>query len=106
MLGVAGGELIIPTMIFLFGTNIVTAGSASILISLSLISVGLWRYWRIGALSSRARHSADHHGNEPGSILGAALGGLAIGVLSAPALKLLLGCILFAAAAKTLLSRE
>jgi len=49
LLGVAGGELLIPTLIFIFRADIRTAGSASILISLCLISVVLWRYWRIGA---------------------------------------------------------
>ena len=34
MLGVAGGELLIPTLMFIFGADIRTAGSASILISL------------------------------------------------------------------------
>ncbi len=64
LLGVAGGELLIPTLIFLFGADIVTAGSASILISLCLISVGLWRYWRIGALPPRQRCAAHSHGDE------------------------------------------
>jgi uncharacterized protein len=34
VLGVAGGELLIPTLIFIFGADIRTAGSASIVISL------------------------------------------------------------------------
>jgi uncharacterized membrane protein YfcA len=34
MLGVAGGELIIPILIFAFGADIRTAGTASVLISL------------------------------------------------------------------------
>jgi uncharacterized membrane protein YfcA len=48
LLGVAGGELLILALILVFGVDIRTAGSASILVSLCLISVGLWRYWRIG----------------------------------------------------------
>src|SRR5438128_1050458 len=46
VLGVAGGELLIPTLIFIFGADIRTAGSASILISLGIVLMGLWRYWR------------------------------------------------------------
>jgi uncharacterized membrane protein YfcA len=46
--GVAGGELQIPTLTFMFGADIKTAGSASILISLGVVLSGLWRYWRIG----------------------------------------------------------
>src|SRR5260370_21020614 len=53
VLGVAGGELLIPTLIFVFGADIRTAGSASILISLGVVAIGLWRYWRIGATPKR-----------------------------------------------------
>ena len=60
LLGVAGGELLIPTLIFVFGADIVTAGSASILISLCLISVGLWRYLAARRLSARAGRPSDH----------------------------------------------
>ena len=44
VLAVAGGELLIQTLIFIFGTDIRTAGSASILISLGIELMGLWRY--------------------------------------------------------------
>lgn len=46
LLGVAGGELLIPALILVFGSDIKTAGSASILISLGVVLVGLWRHWR------------------------------------------------------------
>jgi hypothetical protein len=35
---------------FIFAADIRTAGSASILISLCLISAGLWRHWQLGTL--------------------------------------------------------
>jgi uncharacterized protein len=44
MLGAASGELLIPTLMFIFGADIKTAGSASILISLGVVLSGLWRY--------------------------------------------------------------
>jgi uncharacterized protein len=50
VLGVAGGELLIPALILIFGTDIKTAGSASIIISLGIVSMGLWRYWRADAI--------------------------------------------------------
>jgi uncharacterized membrane protein YfcA len=50
VLGVAGGELLIPALVLIFGADIKTAGSASILISLGVVSVGLWRYWRVDAI--------------------------------------------------------
>ena len=46
LLGVAGGELIIPTLILGFGVDVKAAGTASLLISLPTILVGLWRQRR------------------------------------------------------------
>src|SRR5918998_1873186 len=40
LLGVAGGELIIPTLVFAFGADIKTAGTASLLISLPTVAGG------------------------------------------------------------------
>ena len=105
LLGVAGGELLIPALIFVFGLDIRTAGSASILISLCLIGVGLWRYWRIGAFPRGRGIQRITSAMSFGSILGAGLGGLALAVVPIGSLKLLLGCILVAAAGKTLITR-
>jgi uncharacterized membrane protein YfcA len=44
ILGLAGGELLIPTMMFIFGADIKTAGTASIVISVCVVTSGLWRY--------------------------------------------------------------
>src|SRR5918994_7091825 len=41
LLGVAGGEIIIPTLVFAFGAGIKTAGTASLLISLPTVAVGI-----------------------------------------------------------------
>ena len=41
ILGVAGGELLIPTMMFIFGADVKTAGSASIVISVFVVASGL-----------------------------------------------------------------
>src|ERR671914_1735033 len=40
LLGVAGGELIIPTLLFVFGADIKTAGTAKLPISLPTVAVG------------------------------------------------------------------
>jgi uncharacterized membrane protein YfcA len=53
ILGVAGGELLIPAMMFIFGADIKTAGTASIVISVCVVTSGLWRYWRIDAIETR-----------------------------------------------------
>ena len=46
LLGVAGGELIIPTIILLFAMDIKLAGSLSLAISVPTILMGLYKYRR------------------------------------------------------------
>ena len=46
LLGVAGGELLIPTLVLLFGLDIKLAGSVSPAISLPTMLVGFARYSR------------------------------------------------------------
>jgi len=74
LLGVAGGEFLIPTLILLFGTDIKLAGSLSLAISLPTMLVGLARY-------SREQSFRVWRANKPfaaamalGSILGACAG--------------------------------
>ncbi len=106
MLGVAGGELLIPTLMFIFGADIKTAGSASILISLGVVLMGIWRYWRLDAIPTGRGIQRLTSAMAMGSIIGATLGGLAVAYAPAAALKVLLGCVLLAAAGKTLLSHS
>lgn len=106
ILGVAGGELLIPTLMFVFGAGIKTAGSASILISLCVVLSGLWRYWRLGAIPTGRGVQRITGAMGAGSILGALLGGLAVAFAPVAFLKVLLGCVLLAAAGKTLAHRE
>src|ERR671912_29630 len=51
LLGVAGGELIIPMLVFAFGADIKTAGTASLLISLPTVAVGVLRHRRLGSFA-------------------------------------------------------
>jgi uncharacterized membrane protein YfcA len=99
-LGVAGGELLIPTLVFAFGADIHTAGSAALFVSIPTVCTGLWRYGRLGLLP--CRHTLLRIGLPMGveNLVGAAAGGLLAGSASAEALKLLLGGILMAAALK------
>ena len=46
LLGVAGGELLIPTFVLLFGADIKLAGSLSLAVSLPTMLVGFARYSR------------------------------------------------------------
>ena len=79
VLGVAGGELLIPTLMFVFGADIKTAGSASILISLVIVTMGLWRYWRMGAIPRGRGVQRLTLAMSSGSILGAVVGGCSRG---------------------------
>ena len=99
-LGVAGGELLIPTLIFVFGADIHTAGSAVLFVSIPTVCMGLFRYHCMGLLPGRATllRIGTPMGTE--SLIGAAAGGAFAGTTSAEVLKLLLGIILVAAAFK------
>jgi uncharacterized membrane protein YfcA len=100
MLGVAGGELIIPTLIFAFGADVKVAGTASLIISLPTIMVGLFRYARRGAFTDRAPLRETVAPMGAGSIIGALIGGVLVGIVSAAFLKLLLGIVLIISAVR------
>jgi len=94
LLGVAGGELLIPTFVLLFGLNIKLAGSLSLVVSLPTMLTGFSRYSRdrsFVVLRERAGFLAAMGG---GSIAGSALGGALVGLLPSgvllPALALIL----------------
>jgi uncharacterized membrane protein YfcA len=106
MLGVAGGELLIPTMMFVFGADIKTAGTASIVISICVVTSGLWRYWRLGAIEAKLGARRIVSAMSAGSLIGAALGGLAVGFAPVGAIKAILGFVLIAAAAKVAASKH
>ena len=100
LLGVAGGELIIPTLVFAFGAGIKTAGTASLLISLPTVAVGVLRHRRLGSFAERADLTRTVAPMGAGSVVGAVAGGLFVGVIPAAALKLVLGVILIVSAVR------
>jgi uncharacterized membrane protein YfcA len=99
-LGVAGGELFIPALVFVFGADIRTAGTAVLLVSIPTVCVGLLRYHRVGLVPSRRTLLRVGLPMGAESLVGAAAGGIFAGTASAELLKLLLGAILVAAALK------
>ncbi|GBF79041.1 sulfite exporter TauE/SafE family protein [Aphanothece sacrum] len=103
LLGVAGGELIIPTLIFGFGLDIKIAGTGSLLVSLPTVIVGLLRYNSQGAFADTLPLKQTVLPMSFGSFIGAILGGLLVGIISASALKIILGVILNLAALKVFL---
>ncbi|MBB5691374.1 putative membrane protein YfcA [Roseomonas alkaliterrae] len=100
LLGVAGGELIIPTLIFGFGVDIRTAGTASLIISLPAVAVGVFRHARAGGYRDRAAVVGIGVPMAAGSVLGALAGAALLPFVPAGALKLILGVILLVSAVK------
>lgn len=90
LLGVAGGELLIPTIVLLYGIDIKLAGSLSLVVSLPTMVVGFARYSGSEAFAVLRRERSFFHWMAAGSVLGVGLGALLLGL--APA-RLLLGCL-------------
>lgn len=101
LLGVAGGELIIPTLVFAFGTDIRVAGTAGLIISLPTVATGVARHARLNGFSEREDLSETVVPMGLGSVVGAVAGGLLVGFAPAAFLKSLLGVILIVSAIRT-----
>ena len=100
VLGVAGGELLIPTIVLLYAVDIKTAGSLSLAVSLPTMLVAFARYSRDGSflvLSVNRRFVLLMAG---GSVLGTVAGGLAVDVVPSSVLIPLLTLVLLVSARK------
>jgi uncharacterized membrane protein YfcA len=102
LLGVAGGELIIPILIFVFGADIKTAGTASVLISTPTVLTGIVRHWLTGHYRSRTLLGFLVLPMSLGSAAGAVLGSYLLGLAPTDELKMLLAAILAISAYKLL----
>ncbi|MDX3733605.1 sulfite exporter TauE/SafE family protein [Streptomyces caniscabiei] len=76
IMGVAGGELLTPTIVLLFGEDIKTAGSLSLLVSLPTMLVAFARYSRDGSFAVLGANIRFATIMAAGSVTGAVLGGL------------------------------
>jgi uncharacterized membrane protein YfcA len=100
LLGVAGGEFIIPILIFLFGADIRTAGTASVLISLPIVITGVARHWVTGHYRSQSLLVYLVLPMAIGSGIGAMVGGYLAAWAPTDALRLVLAAILAVSAVK------
>ena len=100
LLGVAGGELLIPTLVLLFGADIKLAGSLSLTVSLPTMLVGFTRYSRDRSFSVLGHNRAFLLVMAAGSIVGAFMGGLLLGVVPDAVLLPALAAILLVSAVK------
>jgi uncharacterized membrane protein YfcA len=101
LLGVAGGELLIPTIVLLYGLDIKLAGSLSLVVSLPTMIVGFARYSSSDAFAVLRQERPLFRWMVAGSILGAGIGGMLLGMIPAQVLITGLGVILLISAVKT-----
>lgn len=100
LMGVAGGELLIPTIVLLFGADITLAGSLSLAVSLPTMIVGFTRYSRDQSFSILHAEWRFLAVMAVGSLVGAFLGGQLLGVVPTAVLLPLLAAILVWSAVK------
>jgi uncharacterized protein len=100
LLGVAGGELLIPTLVLLFGADIKLAGSLSLAVSLPTMIVGFTRYSRDRSFAVLGQNRSFVVVMAAGSIVGSFIGGRLLGLVPTPALLPLLAAILVISAVK------
>ncbi|MFN4277531.1 MAG: TSUP family transporter [Ferrovibrio sp.] len=100
LLGVAGGEMLIPTLVLLFGADIKLAGSLSLAVSLPTMIVGFTRYSRDSSFAVLGRNRRFILIMALGSIAGSLVGGLLLGIVPAAILLPALAAILLVSAVK------
>lgn len=100
LLGVAGGELLIPTLILLFGADIKLAGSLSLAVSLPTMLVGFARYSRDRSFVVLGENKRFVLVMAVGSIAGSFVGGRLLGLVPNSVLLPLLAVILVLSAYK------
>lgn len=94
LLGVAGGEVIIPTLVVGYGVPVLPAGTLSLMISLPTIAVGLARHWIAGAFADRGLRRTVILPLALGTVTGAPLGGLLAASAPSAMIKAVLGGLL------------
>ena len=94
LLGVAGGELLIPTIVLLYGIDVKIAGSLSLLVSLPTMASAFARYSRDGSFAVVKEQAGFAALMAVGSICGAFAGGQLLKVFSGAILLPLLSGIL------------
>jgi len=100
LLGVAGGEVIIPTLILGFGAPIKAAGSLSQIVSIPTVSTGFVRHYRAGALNDREMVVRLILPMGLGAIADGIGGGLLSSLAPSSLLKAMLGVILIVSSIK------
>jgi uncharacterized membrane protein YfcA len=100
LMGVAGGEFLIPTLVLLFGLDLKVAGSLSLAISLPTMLTGFARYSRDKSFVVLKENRNFVLLMAAGSIFGALCGGLLLNVVPTTFLLPVLAAILLVSAVK------
>ena len=100
LLGVAGGEFLIPTLVLLFGADIKLAGSLSLAVSLPTMLVGFTRYSMDQSFSVIRRNKLFLLVMAAGSIVGTFIGGRMLGLVPNSILLPILAALLLVSAVK------
>jgi len=100
LMGVAGGELLIPGIVILFGVDIKLAGSLSLVVSLPTMIVGFTRYSRNQSFNIIREEWPFLAIMALGSLAGAFFGGQLLGAVPVSVLLPLLAGILILSAVK------
>lgn len=100
LMGVAGGELLIPTIVLLFGADLKLAGSLSLAVSLPTMIVGFTRYSRDQSFSVIRAQRSFILVMAVGSIVGTFIGGQLLGLIPTTYLLPLLATILLISSVK------
>lgn len=106
VMGVAGGELLIPTIVLLYGVDIKVAGSLSLMVSLPTMIVAFARYSRDGSFVVLSHHRRFVLTMALGSVAGTVLGGVLVGVIPDAVLIPALAVLLLISAVKVWRHRE
>jgi uncharacterized protein len=106
LLGVAGGELLIPTLILLFGIDVKLAGSLSLAVSLPTMLVGFARFSRDSTFAVLRRNGRFVAAMAVGSVVGSFIGAKLLGIVPGSILLPILAVILLISSVKLWLHRR
>ncbi|OPX60015.1 MAG: Sulfite exporter TauE/SafE [Methanobacterium sp. PtaB.Bin024] len=106
LLGVAGGEVIIPILILIFGIDVKLAGTMSLIISLPTMVVGITRHTRNKMYSVKSEISSLVVPMGIASIIGASIGAFLVIYAPSELLKIILGALLIFTSIKLFTEKE
>ncbi len=106
MLGVAGGELLIPAIVIIHGADIKTAGTLALCVSLPMLVLTMWRFRKLSEARSAMTQTRFIAAMAAGSLAGAYIGSRLVGIAPEAVLSVLLALILAASALRAFAARH